>query len=353
MHNNGYITFKDRKDMKIVKYISSLFAIALLFAACDKKEVELDFRPAAGMAQFQLHYMVPVTSGVSTEYIYRVDINDVNISNDQWSISTYNGQPGSNVGEFFVAQPGKNNIKLYQRVSSKDTLVYNQDATFTSGTQTVIVYDFHQPPIVTEWNVPENTGKSYDTDTIGYIKFHNLMFETPAVPKTEDAPEIPAVPTTLKLQYQFRYILHPLYTIADEMAGTIPEGKKVGNYTGDTKKSKWANLGPALAFGENTGWVKVPVKKSEYVTSGYATIDYRILVVEGGTVGVEKNADGILLACATGKTTPTSYGTIGDTGDNSERGDYWTLYVGRAHQHFFAGARAGLPGCGVRTFGAR
>jgi hypothetical protein len=186
---------------------------------------------------------------------------------------------------------------------------------------------------------------SYDTDTIGYIKFYNLLFETPGVPNT-----------TVKLQYQYRYIMHPIYTMEDEAKGLIPEGNKIGDTTGDTKKSKWANLGEPVGFGETTGWIRVPVKKTGYIVgattgTGRANIDYRILVV-GGTVDVEKNADGILRYCATGKTTYSFYGTIGDTGNNSERGDYWSLGIGRCMHHFFSGARADLPGSNIRQFAA-
>jgi hypothetical protein len=329
--------------MKIIKYISLTAALLLAVTSCEKKDVAFDMGFATSQAQFSVHYMVPVTSGATSQYIYRIDINDRNISQNQYSMSTYNAQPSS-AGVFFASEANKpTNIKLYQRKNGEDIMVYNQDVTLGEGQQRVIIYDFDKTPIVSTENLPVNDDKSYDTDTIAFVKFYNVLFETPGVP------------TTVKLQYQYRYVLHPLYTLADEAAGKIPDGKHVGDATGETAKSKWANLGAAVGFGEDTGWQQIPAKKPTYnSTSPSIPIDYRILV-EGGTVGVEKNADGILLRCPVGdnENGAVAYGTIGDTGNNSERGDYWNTVVGRCQNHFFSGTRADLPGSDVRVFYSR
>jgi hypothetical protein len=332
--------------MKIVKYLSTLFAIALIFSSC-KKEIEFEMDYLTDQAQFQIHYMVPVTSGATTEALTRIDINGQNVTNGQYSIATYNAQPSTYSGLYYVGKAGTNNIKLYKKVDGADVEVYNRDIALKSGQQNVVIYDFNQDPLIYTLDLPSHLDDlSYDTDTIGYIKFYNLMFETPGVPNT-----------TVKLQYQYRYTLHPIYTMEDDWKGLIPEGKKIGDATGDATKSKWANLGQPVGFGETTGWVRIPVKKTGYIVSaagsgsGRPTIEYRMLV-EGGTVDVEKNADGILRYCATGKETYSFYGTIGDTGATSERGDYWSLGIGNCVHHFFAGARAGLPGSAVRSFTA-
>ena len=132
-------------------------------------------------------------------------------------------------------------------------------------------------------------------------------------------------PTTMKLQYQYQYTLHPLYTNADKDAGLIPDGKKVGDATGDATKSAWLNLGSPVAFGESTGFQPVPVKKTTYIAQGAARIDLRIVVTaaNGGVPGetVMDNVDWLL------KVNGKLYT------------DYWNITIGRYTTHYFAGLR--------------
>jgi hypothetical protein len=144
----------------------------------------------------------------------------------------------------------------------------------------------------------------------------------------------------LKLQYQYQYTLHPLYTLEDAAAGTIPEGKKVGDATGDATKSAWLNLGEPVAFGENTGWQLVPIKKTSDVTQGSARVDFRIKVTEGGVEGISMTAGDNLLICYDRSLARTVNGYT----------DYWTGTVGRRYYHFFSGYRNVAPGVDIVQF---
>jgi hypothetical protein len=156
--------------------------------------------------------------------------------------------------------------------------------------------------------------------------------------------ESPGVATTLKLQYQYEYVINPLYTLADAAAGKIPAGSKVGDAVplANQKRSGWKNLGSPVGFGENTDWQIVPVKKTSYISQGTQRVDYRIVVAQGGEVGVTMTAGDNLLICAASRTTTAA--TTGFT-------DYWTGNIGRYAYHFFSGYRAGtIPGMEIVQF---
>ena len=236
------------------------------------------------------------------------------LANNTNVLKYYNTIPGAS--RFYYAKPGKANLKLYQGTDLK--LVFDQDITLIKGKQNVIVHDYNASPIILERNFdipyPLDPSKAtFDTDTIGYIRFINLMYENEGQP------------TTMKLQYQYQYTLHPLYTNADKDAGLIPDGKKVGDATGDATKSAWLNLGSPVAFGESTGFQPVPVKKTTYIAQGAARIDFRIVVTaaNGGVPGetVMDNVDWLL------KVNGKLYT------------DYWNITIGRYTTHYFAGLR--------------
>ena len=50
--------------MKIIKYLSLVLAVALT-VSCEKNVIEYDTTPITDMAEFQLHYMVPVVTSYS------------------------------------------------------------------------------------------------------------------------------------------------------------------------------------------------------------------------------------------------------------------------------------------------
>ncbi len=212
-------------------------------------------------------------------------------------------------------------MKFYQSTQLNE--VYNQDVTLKKGKQNVIVYDYSKPPIVLDrgydLSYPLDPAKaSFDTDTISFVRFINLMFEDDTQP------------TTMKLQYQYQYTPHPLYTIADEKAGRIPEGKKVGDETGDATKSAWLNLGSPVAFGESTGFIPIPAIKTTYVSQGAARVDFRIVVsaANGGVPGETVVDDTIY-----------QLRVINSSARYVAYTDYWNQTTGRYQTHYFGGTR--------------
>ncbi len=314
--------------MKTIKHICLLLLTVLVFYSCDKNIIEYDAKPT-DLAEFQLHYFEPITPASSGLYMYKIEINDKLVANSTTPLNSYNALPSGSVGLFYTAEPGSVNIKMYQGTGLE--LVYNENVTVERGKQNLVIHDLKKPPIVFDTEYPFiSDRKTVYTDTIGYVKFYNLLYEKKNTP------------TNLTLQYQYQYILHPIYTEEDRDKGLIPEGKNLGDATGDISRSNWINLGKPVAFGETTGWQEVPVKKSSFLAQGAANIYYRILVTSGGEVGVTMNADNILLARTTGTNYPMS-----------AYNDYWSLTVGRRVHQFFSGTRNEAPGSAVRQFWAK
>jgi hypothetical protein len=319
--------FKRKNNMKRFNTIIHVcFGALLVMTSCEKTDIDYDAVPASDLASFQIGHYTPITK-VATNNIYKIELDGSLLTNDKNVLAYYNTSPGGGVARFFTAQPGKVNLKFYKGADL--TPLYDQDVTLTKGKQNVIVHDYNQPPLVLPRNFdipyPQDLTKaSFDTDTIGYVRFINLMYETDGQP------------TTLKLQYQYQYTLHPLYTIADEKAG-----KKVGDATSDATKSAWLNLGAPVGFGESTGFQPVPAKKATYVSQGTARVDYRIIVsaANGGVSGtnVIVNANGEWLLKVGSSTTGYA--------------DYWTIGVGRYYTHYFAGFRSKATAVAVYQFG--
>jgi hypothetical protein len=314
--------------MKNIKILSLLLSVGLAAVSCDKNEIEYGAVPTTGKAEFQLHNFVPLpTTATAQTTIYPVVLNDKAITNNTLTLVPYNAVPNQ-VGVFFVTEPGQNNLKLYVRSKNTpvtDSLVYDQNVALNAKRQNVVVYDYSKPPIVFDTESPfVSDSKSYATDTIGYIKFYNLLFEDVNTP------------TTLKLQYQYQQdLVHPRYTIYDQLKGTIPEGKKVGDTTGDTTKGPWVNMGNPVGFGECTGWCVVPVHPNAWLASvPTARINLRLVVVEGGVLGVNMDANGLLLV------------------KGSAFSDYWSIGIGRRYHQFLSGARDTGPTAEIRQFGA-
>lgn len=301
--------------MKKIKYISIGLLAAFFMGSCEKMEVDYDAIPVGeDMAQFQIGHYTPVASSAENN-IYKVELDGKLLANSTNVLKYYNTIPGA--GRFYYSKPGKVNLKLYQGTDLK--LVFDQDVTLIKGKQNVIIHDYNANPLILERNFdipyPLDPSKAtFDTDTIAYIRFVNLMYESEGHP------------TAMKLQYQYQYTLHPLYTNADKDAGLIPDGKKVGDATGDATKSAWLNLGTPVAFGESTGFQQVPVKKTTYIAQGAARIDFRIVVTaaNGGVPGETVMDDVDWLLKINGK-----FYT-----------DYWTITTGRYTTHYFAGIRS-------------
>ena len=305
--------------MKKIKYLSVVLTAALFVMSCEKHEITFDARPADGMALVQFHNEVPVPAGADYN-ILKVELNGVDVTNgNKVTLASWNSIPTA-LGRYYATNPGPATIKLYRGTGMN--LVYEKQVTLQAGKQGLILYDYNEPPFVVlepDNFVPDRA--SYDTDTIEYVRFFNLMREAPGVTGN------------LKLQYQYQYTLHPLYTLEDAAAGTIPAGKKVGDPTGDATKSAWLNLGEPVAFGENTGWQLVPVKKTSYVSQGESIrVDYRIKVAQGGVAG-ETMTEGDNLLIGYDRTGARVNGYA----------DYWGGTIGRRYYHFFSGYRNVVP----------
>ena len=289
--------------MKLSKNILILIMGVLFFASCEKHEVEYDTTPIGEVAEFQLHYYVPVNAVVANN-ITKVEINDQLLSNNTAILTTYSAIPGGTVGRFYATKVGENNIKLYQGTGDNQKVIYNQTCNLTKGKQNVFVYDFTKPPIVFDNEYPYVANVTKDTDPTAWIKFYNFLFEKEGVP------------TTLKLQYQYQYILE-----------YDANGKAIS-------RSEWINIGKPVAFGETTGWQSVTVIKSVSISAGYAQLDYKIKMIDASG----KDIGDLQVLNASNKLVNYS--------------DYWNAYIGRRYHHVLSGMRTAKPISAVRQFTA-
>lgn len=268
--------------MRVFKCLSIL--LATLFAvSCEKHEIEYDTVIADG-AFVQIHYFVPLKAATANN-IYKLEIGDnTYVNNSAAVISTYGTTPGGTTARWYNVTPNASvPIKLY--MGSDMNLVYNNviPALKKGVKYNIFIHDFDKEPLVIEHGEYDyNTTE--DSDEACWIKFINLVYETGE-----------GDPTDLRIQYQFQYT-------TDVDAGT---------------KSEWLDMGEPVAFGEDTGWIEMPVKKSVFNSSGYARIDYRAL----------NAATGEILQYMNSKGTMTNYS------------DYWTGYIGRRYLHIMAGTR--------------
>ena len=278
--------------MKIYRYIG-LVLLVVFSVSCEKNVIEYQTTPVKDMAEFQLHYFVPVVAGAANN-ITRVEVNGQQFANQTSPLATYNAIPSGGVGRFYAVSPGSVNFKLYQGADGA-TLVYDQNVTLTTGKQNVFVHDFNQPAIVFDNGHPYTTRVTMDTDSVAWIKFYHFLYETAGVPNAT------------RIQYQ--YI--------------------------DPDSNESVNIGGPLSFGQATGWEAVKVIKAVYNSSGSRLIQLRIKVVDaGGNITGDlqiRNASGNMV----------SY-----TGSA-------TLFIGRRYHHIMAGYRSAVPISSVRVFTAQ
>jgi hypothetical protein len=277
--------------MKIYKFLS-LFLVVALTVSCQKNEIEYNATTFTDLAQFQLHYFVPVNA-VAANNITKVLINDSLYANSKAPLTTYNAIPNGGVGRFYTVDPGTVNIKLYQGTAG-DVLVYDQNVDLTTSKQNVFVHDFSKPPVVFDNGYPYSYNITENSDSTCWIKFYNFLYETSGVP------------SSLKLQYQ--YI--------------------------DTRTLVPVNIGQPVSFGETTDWQPVKVVKSIFNTAGYNKIDFLIKVINGnGNVVSDlqyRNTSGVY----------KSYG------------EFFNAYIGRRYHCTLSGMRAAAPAASVRQFTA-
>jgi hypothetical protein len=282
--------------MKIMKYISLILVVALT-VSCEKNVIEYNTTPITDVAEFQLHYMVPVVTATANN-ITRVEANGKLVSNSKATLSTYNAVPSGAVGRFYTVNPGNVNLKMYMTAKLEpkgDSLVYDQSVALTQGKQNIFVHAFDQVPVLFDNGFPYVARETVTTDSTAWVKFYNFLYETAGVP------------TTKIIQYQYV----------------------------DSRSGARVNIGTPVAFGETTGWIPVTVVKSVQVSAGSRIITFRMQEIDpSGTV-------------------------IGDLQVMSTTGTYAaytataTLFIGRRYHHTMAGFRAvKSPNSSVRIFTA-
>jgi hypothetical protein len=267
--------------MKIIKYFS-LILVSILIVSCQKHEIQYDAVDIVNKAEFQLHYVVPVTSA-SANNITKVEINGQLYSNVKAPLNTYNAIPSGAVGRFYTVDPGTVTIKMYQGTDMA-TLVYNKTVTLNEGKQNIFVHDFAQNPVVFDNGFPYPRNVTQVTDSTSWVKFYNFLYETTGTP------------TTLKIQYQYL----------------------------DSRTNLPVNIGSPVSFGQSTGWQKVTVVKlpTDLVSAGSRTITFNIKTVD-----------------ASGNPGP-SLQIMGTNGQYTNYTATATLFIGRRYHHILAGFRA-------------
>ncbi|WP_270088711.1 hypothetical protein [Sphingobacterium sp. SYP-B4668] len=286
--------------MKNLNKLLLILTCVLFSTACEKHVVEYKATLVDDetTAQFQIFYMVPLTTGTANN-INKVELNGELLTNETTPLSTYNFIPSGAVGRFFTTKPGAVSLKLYRGAVNSLTLAYDQSFDLPAGKYNLVVHDFNKPPVIIKNETPYPKVTTEFTGTTAWVKFSNFLYETTGVP------------TSLKLQYQFQYI--------------------VDNTT--NQKSDWANLGPPVAFGEATGWEPVTVNKTVEISSGSARIDYRIRLI-----GADGSDQGSLKV-------------RNSAGNMIDYADWWNANIGRIYLHTLAGFRAATPIASVRSAG--
>jgi hypothetical protein len=277
--------------MKIYKYIGLILLVAVS-VSCEKNEIEYKTTPISDMAEFQLHYFVPVVAGAANN-ITKVEVNNQLYASPKAPLSTYNAIPSGSVGKFYAVTPGTVNLKLYQGTTG-ETLVYDQNVTLTTGKQNVFVYDFAQVPIVFDNGHPYSTNVTMDSDSTAWIKFYHFLYETAGV--------------TNGSRLQYVYI--------------------------DPDSQDTVRIGNPVAFGQTTGWQPINVTKATYNSSGSRLTQLRIMLVDAsdnitGPLQVRNSAGNL----------------VNYTGSS-------TLFIGRRYHHIMGGFRADVPISSVRIFTA-
>jgi hypothetical protein len=280
--------------MKIIKYLSLVLAVALT-VSCEKNVIEYNTTPLTNMAEFQLHYMVPVVTSTANN-ITRVEANGKLVSNSKATLSTYNAIPSGAVGRFYAVNPGNVNLKMYMTGKvTVDSLVYDQSVTLTEGKQNVFVHAFDKVPVTFDNGFPYVARETVTTDSTAWVKFYNFLYETAGVPKTK------------RIQYQYV----------------------------DSRSGARVNIGAPVAFGEATDWIPITVVKSVEVSAGSRLITFRMQEVDdNGTVIGDLQV-------------------MGTTGTYAAYTATATLFIGRRYHHTMAGFRAvKSPNSSVRIFTA-
>src|SRR5690554_6586342 len=228
--------------MKKIISILTVIIVAAFSTSCEKNVVGMDAELISDeTTQIKLFYMVPLSSGTANN-INKIELDGVLITNETTPLNTFNFLPSGTVNKFFATKTGSVNLKLYRGAVSNLTLAYDRNVNLLPGKQALFIHSFDADPVIIPHSTPLPEVVSEHTATAAWVRFINLMYETPGVP------------TNLRLQYQWQYT-------TDYETGA---------------KSEWAYLGEPVAFGEATGCEQIYVNKEVELSSGTARIDYRI-----------------------------------------------------------------------------
>ena len=278
--------------MKYFKYIALLLLVAVTLGSCEKKDVSYMAEPVdeSAKAYVQVGYYAPV-SAVAANYMYYIDINDVEYGNDGATfLATFNTVPSGGTNRYYAVDAGNVNIKLHSREKVGETpegepiyeypVVYNQNVNVEAGKRYCIyVHDLNKAPIPIEMTPAPEFSKALDTDSLCRVQFINLLYEADGTPYTG------------KVQYGVQNL--------------------------DTKE--YEPVGEPVAFGECTSWWYTKIRKTVYNSSGSQRREVCLFAVDNS-------------GKVTGKLPYTkSNGTVG------EFTDYWTWYIGRAYRQIAAG----------------
>src|SRR5690606_27554343 len=180
------------ENMRSIKIFLMMIAAGLMLTACEKHVIQYEADPIKpGSAEFQLHYFNPVVAGAANN-IYKVEINNQAFATANAPLATYNAVPSGGVGLFYNAPAGNTNIKLYR--SQDLELVYDRNVILQASKQNVFVHEFNEDPIVIDNGCPYPINVNAQTDTMGWVRFYNFLYE------------FPGQPTDKVLQYQFQYV---------------------------------------------------------------------------------------------------------------------------------------------------
>lgn len=254
--------------------------MAVLFASCDKKDIEFPMEDVSNQAQIQVAYMCP-KKAETANYIYTVVINGVEYCNNGSSfLATYNYVPSGAVGLFYTVNPGDVNIRFLNKNGEE---VYNTNINVASGSkQMVVVYDFAQAPAIVPFKEPLKFPGVADTGNKCSVRLYNFLFESEGVPMTD------------KIQLGLQ----------------------------NTETKEYAPVGEPIAFGQATEFIPVDIDKekgSGFNTSGYQRRDICIY-----RIGADGENKGVI------QYTKSTGATAGFT-------DYWNWYIGRGYLEFMRG----------------
>jgi len=278
--------------MKYFKYIALLLLVAVTLGSCEKKDVSYMAEPVdeSAKAYVQVGYYAPV-SAVAANYMYYIDINDVEYGNDGATfLATFNTVPSGGTNRYYAVDAGNVNIKLHSRVKVGETpegepiyeypVVYNQNVNVEAGKRYCIyVHDLNKAPIPIEMTPAPEFSKALDTDSLCRVQFINLLYEADGTPYTG------------KVQYGVQNL--------------------------DTKE--YEPVGEPVAFGECTSWWYTKIRKTVYNSSGSQRREVCLFAVDNS-----------------GKVTGKLPYTLSN-GNQGEFTDYWTWYIGRAYRQIAAG----------------